>query len=305
MNRRFGRLPPLTSLEGFEASARLKSFSLASEELHITQSAVSHQIKALEAFFGIPLFNRSGRSVELTVAGMELLETVTEALDQLSRGKRRMDSYFRPGSVVLGCSSAFAGKWLLPRYNSLLGCVEGIQPWLYTEDEIFDLKTQEVDLAIWFGDGNWPGLESTKLFHDRLTPMYAAAKFPKKRQLRQVDDLKDHTLLHVEQRDDWLSWFHSVGQPELDTVKGCNFSSPSLALDCAVDGNGVALGSFVLASDLIAAEHLQLPFEQMLESREAYYLVHDAEQGLRPHVEQTKEWLLEQAVQFNEGQDRR
>jgi len=176
----------MTSLRGFEASARLKSFSLASAELSITQSAVSHQIKALEETLGLPLFNRVGRSVELTVAGMDFLETVTAALDLLSRGKRRMTFYYRPGSVVLGTTPGFASKWLLPRFPDLLSSIDDIQPWLYTEDEVYELKAQEVDLAIWYGDGTWEGVDSELLFHDYLTPLYAPQAMKKKRKLKKL-----------------------------------------------------------------------------------------------------------------------
>ncbi|MCZ4279236.1 LysR family transcriptional regulator [Kiloniella laminariae] len=128
MNRRFGRLPPLTSLEGFEAAARLGSFSLASAELNITQSAVSHQIKALEEFFGQPLFRRVKRSVILTDAGRDFLETATRMLGILSQGQHRLDHYLKPGSVVLATTPMIARKWLLPRLSTLKASCPDIQP---------------------------------------------------------------------------------------------------------------------------------------------------------------------------------
>ena len=301
MSRRFGKLPPLSSLRGFEASARLKSFSLASEELNVTQSAVSHQIKALEEALGLALFNRVGRSVELTVAGMDFLETVSEALDLLARGKRRMSYYYRPGSVVLGTTPAFASKWLLPRFERLTKDIDSIQPWLYTEDEQYDLKAQEVDLAIWFGSGQWPGLDAEKLFADYLTPMHAPAQSGETSGLCDISDLAGHKLIHDERAEDWQAWLAMVGHLELDDIQGFKFSDSALALDYAARGTGVVLGSKVLADGMLAASQLTAPFEASLQTTNAYYLVQPAGQEMRPSVAATRAWLVEQARLFCHG----
>ncbi|MEM1110668.1 MAG: transcriptional regulator GcvA [Pseudomonadota bacterium] len=301
MSKRFGRLPPLSSLRGFEASARLKSFSLASEELNITQSAVSHQIKALEEALGLALFNRVGRSVELTVAGMDFLETVSESLDLLARGKRRMSFYYRPGSVVIGTTPAFASKWLLPRFERLTEDIESIQPWLYTEDEQYDLKAQEVDLAIWFGDGQWPGLDAEKLFPDYLTPMYSPTRALPEHTLADVTDLAQHSLIHDERAEDWQAWLALVDQLELDDIQGPKFSDSALALDCAARGQGVVLGSKVLADEMLAAGQLEAPFEASLQTSSAYYLLQPAGQEMRPSVAAARAWIMEQARVFSHG----
>jgi len=292
----------MTSLRGFEAAARLKSFSLASAELSITQSAVSHQIKALEETLGVALFNRVGRSVELTVAGMDFLETVTAALDLLSRGKRRMSFYYRPGSVVLGATPGFANKWLLPRFPDLLSSITDIQPWLYTEDETYELKAQEVDLAIWYGDGNWEGVHSELLFHDRLTPLYAPHSMHRKHKLKSPADLKNHKLLYDERSDDWQSWLAHVDHPPLDDIKGCIFSDSALALDCAALGQGVVLGSVILAADMLERGELKQPFKQFLQTTDAYYLVSPLGQTMRPSVAATKSWIHTQVQQFCDRQ---
>ncbi|MEM0955113.1 MAG: LysR substrate-binding domain-containing protein [Pseudomonadota bacterium] len=301
MSKRFGKLPPLSSLRGFEASARLKSFSLASEELNITQSAVSHQIKALEEALGLALFNRVGRSVELTVAGMDFLETVSESLDLLARGKRRMSYYYRPGSVVLGTTPAFASKWLLPRFERLTEDIDSIQPWLYTEDEQYDLKAQEVDLAIWFGNGQWPGLESEMLFPDYLTPMHRPGQTASDPPLLEINDLAGHRLIHDERAEDWQAWLAQVGHLELDDIQGFKFSDSALALDYAARGTGVVLGSKVLADGMLASGQLKAPFEASLQTANAYYLVQPAGQEMRPSVAATRAWLVEQARLFSHG----
>jgi len=296
MTRRFGRLPPLTSLEGFEAAARLKSFSLAADELNITQSAISHQIRALEAFFDIELFNRVGRSVELTVAGEDFLDCTTKALATIAQGKRRINFFDRPGSVVWGASSAFASKWLLPRYAKLKDYVPDIQPWLFTHEDTYELDSQDVDLAIWYGDGSWSGVTATKLFHDRLTPLYNPNTFNKPQTISGAEDLLECPLLHDERTDDWLSWFHLMEVDAENAVEGPVFSDPGLLLDCAVYGQGIALGSVYLANDLIQTGQLHQPFEHTIESEDAYYLIHSDRHTLRPSVAAAKEWLLEEVA---------
>lgn len=299
MPRRFGRLPPLTSLEGFEAAARLKSFSLAAEELSITQSAVSHQIRALEAFFKLELFNRIGRTVELTVAGKDLLESTTQALTTIAKGKRRLSFYDRQGSVVWGASMAFASKWLLPRYGKLRQRVPDVQPWLFTHDDTFELAAEEVDLAIWFGHGDWPEVSAVKLFHDQLSPLYSPQNLPNKFIPKKPQDLLSLPLLHDERADDWLSWFNLLDLEEENAIDGMVFSDSGLLLESAVHGQGIALGSVLLARDLIANGSLVQPFKPSIVSEEAYYLVHSNKHTLRPAVASAKQWLLEEVAQFN------
>ena len=295
MNRRFGRLPPVSALEGFEAAARLESFSLAAEELNLSQSAVSHQVKALEEFFGLPLFNRVGRKVELTVAGIDFLETVGEVLEELSRGKRRMDAYIKPGAVVFGCNAGFANRWLMPNYPELKQHLPELEPWFFTSEEVFELYEQEVDLAIWFGDGRWPGVHCEKLFHDYLTPLYAADLFSDSERIHQLIDLERHTLLHYERSEDWLHWAGSAGYDMPDISKGANFSDAGLSLECATRGMGVALGSLILAKELTDTDKLQQPFEQIIKTRHAFYLVEPEGYKPRAVVRKVKEWLLNKA----------
>lgn len=290
MSRHFGKLPPLSTLEGFESAARLKSFSLAAQELNVTQSAISHQIRSLEEFFHLALFNRVGRSVELTIAGQDFLETVTDALAVISRGKRRMDFYYRPGSVVWGVHTAFAGKWLVPRYALLRESFPEVQPWLFTSDDAFDLESQEVDLAIWYGDGQWPNVQAVKLMHDYLTPLASPALL-KEQSLNSPEQLMQYTLLHDERTDDWLSWFNADTRSETELTEGFVFSDAGLLLDAAASAQGIALGSVILGQRYIESGQLAQPFTRYLKTKDAYYLVFRANQPIRPSVQKVINWL--------------
>lgn len=291
MNRRYGRLAPLTSLEGFEAAARLGSFSKAAEELNITQSAVSHQIRLLEDFFGQPLFQRVRRSVELTDAGADFLETVTRTLETLSQGQQRLEHYLKPGSVVVATSPLFARRWLLPRLPLLRDQHPDIQPWLYTTDEELEIAATEIDIAILFGDGNWPDMDSVKLFHDRLTPLCAPSLLEASPTLPGPEALAKFPLLHDERHDDWLAWFHAAGYSDAKPVTGYNFSDPSLALDMALEGMGIALCSLPLTAGLIESGLLVQPFETVLETQDAYYLAVHRKYADREEVKVFQNWL--------------
>mgnify|MGYP001124599369 CR=1 FL=1 len=262
--------------------------------MNLSQSAVSHQIKALEEFFGLPMFNRVGRTVELTVAGMDFLDTVAEVLEELSRGKRRMNFYFKPGAVVIGTSPGFANRWLLPRYHSLKQRVQHIEPWLFTSNETYELSAQEVDLAIWYGDVKWPGVRSQKLFHDYLSPLYAEHLFDDDMAINSYADLANHTLLHDERTEDWLYWFQKVNFNFPEVTSGASFSDASLSLESACRGIGVTLGSLILAREPLESGALVQPFNQVVKTQHAYYLVAPEGQRLRPAVEQTRQWLLDE-----------
>lgn len=294
MNRRFGRLPPLTTLEGFEAAARLGSFSDAADELGVTQSAISHQMKLLEDYFHQPLFTRTKRTVELTDAGKDFLGTATQTLEILARGKNRLDYYVKPGSVVITTTSSFASKWLVPRLSDLKKAAPTIQPWLHCDDTHFFLQETEIDFAIWYGNGNWPNVEVTKLFHDYLTPLAAPGYLDDPT----TEGLRETTLLHDERKEDWQAWLHQSGMGNIDSIAGFNFSDPGLMLESAAAGQGIALGSLVLAHNLILDGKLARPFEEFLKTEKAYYLVVNPQYKSRKSVLEVLEWLKKEADSF-------
>ncbi len=298
MNRRPKRLPPLSALRGFEAAARLGSFSKAASELHMTQSAISHQIKLLEEFFDQPLFKRINRAVELTDAGADFLDTTTQSLDILAQGSYRLEFYKKPGSVVLTTTPAFAAKWLIHRLPNLREQHPVIDPWIHTTDEQDSLEHSEVDIGIWYGDGDWPGLETVKLFDDAVTPLYSPDMPVRGKAIETPADLRNQVLIHVEQverREDWRSWFSLAEVEETDTVTGLNLSDTGLALECAASGQGIVLGSKILAADLIESGKLLQPFDLAVPTEQNYYLVSTKEKLQQPEVLQMFNWIAEQS----------
>ncbi|MCP3673988.1 MAG: transcriptional regulator GcvA [Gammaproteobacteria bacterium] len=300
MKRRagFNRLPPLSALRGFESAARLNSFSKASEELFMTQSAISHQVKLLEEYFGQPLFKRVNRTVEVTDAGIDFLKTTQLVLSQLQKGTIRLEFFNKPGLVVLTTSPSIANKWLMKRLPTFKNSNPDLDVWLYTKYAQEELENAEIDLAIWHGSGDWAGVETIKLFDDVVTPLYSPKLLTNNQKIEQPEDLVNFPLIHVEQverREDWAAWFAQEGIHELTTAVGYNFNDSSLAIDCTAAGQGVVLGSVILAQDLIASGDLIRPFESQLDTEFSYYLVYRPEKIKHENIERLRQWILSEA----------
>jgi len=260
---RSSRLPPLNALRGFEAAARHSSFAKAADELALTQSAVSHQVRQLEAALGQRLFHRLPREITLTDAGRDFLETVRQALELLTVGVARLTPYKSTGSLIVSCDAAFARFWLQPRLTRFRGLRPDIEIWLDTSERLIDFDRQEVEFVI--GRLRSVGGDRTEeaLFDDYLGPCHRVPPGSASRALR-VEDLADMTLVHDERRDNWLVWLRAVGARTVDATSGPHYSDPGLAIDAARAGQGIALVSDVLATDDVASGALVAPFNQWI-----------------------------------------
>ena len=300
------RLPPLSTLEGFDAAARLGSFAAAAEALNLTQSAISHQIRALEDALGQQLFRRLHRQVILTDAGRDFQRTVSATLDRLRAGVDRLEPYKKPGSVVVYCDPALARAWLVPRLPQLAAAHPGIDIWLDTTGRQVDFERDEVDVLIRRYERerapvSAAGVRCRSLFEEALRP---AASPDLARRLRRIGvekSLRDATLLHEEGFDGWPAWFnaHAGGGPAIDPNKiarGPNFSDGCLLLRAAAAGLGVALASTVLAPPFIAEQALVWLTPAEIESPFCYGIV-ASEQALGDRdVLRLFEWVCEQAA---------
>ena len=232
--------PPLNALRGFEAAARLGSFHKAAEELHLTQSAISQQIRSLETFLEQPLFFRNGRSVSLTDAGHDLHATTQSLLQDLSVGIRRLEQYRKPNQLVVNTTPAFARHWLMPRLGDFHRRHPEVDLWLFTTFEAPDMTTQTVDLSI--RDDLDPQAECSyqELLGDRLYPACHPDVLEQPAAQR--------TTLHGEREMDWSRWQVQGGEDVGQRTHGLNFSDPGLLLDAACEGYGIALVSELLAA---------------------------------------------------------
>jgi len=275
--------PPLNALRGFEAAARLGSFHKAADELHLTQSAISQQIRSLESFLEQPLFFRTGRSVNLTDAGHDLYSTAQVMLQQLSVGIRRLDQYRKPNQLVVNTTPAFARHWLLPRLKSFNRLHPEIDLWLFTTFEPPDMAAETVDLAI--RDDLSAQIEcSHKVLHqDRLSPVCHPDLLKLQKEQR--------ATLHGEREMDWSHWSLQGGVNVGQHSHGLNFSDPGLLLDAARSGLGIALVSQLLAQQALAEGILQPLTDQSVRGPNWSWLIHrDSENN--PFTRHFCQWLL-------------
>lgn len=236
-------LPPLSTLIGFESAARLQSFSRAAEELNITQSAISHQVRVLEDHLGQPLFRRIGRRIELVDAGRDFLITAQTALEELRHGVRRLNAYSKPGSVIVMMPAALATGWFLPRLGALRRTHPWVDPWVHTSDEAHVPEEAEIDIVL--GPEPWadPGAQSVLLAEDRLLPFCAPSLAANLPDLPDSQRLDTAPLLHDETLNDWQLWFSQVGSARSEFSRGYNFSDTGQMLQAAMLGHGVCLAS--------------------------------------------------------------
>lgn len=274
--------PPLSSLRGFEAAARLGSFHKAADELNLTQSAISQQIRSLEAYLEQPLFFRNGRSVVLTDAGNDLLSTTQAMLQQLAVGIRRLGQYQKPNQLVLNTTPAFARHWLLPRLGDFRALHPEVDLWIYSTDDVPDMTTQTIDLAV-RDDISSQAECSFKVLHaDRLYP----ACHPSVLALPAAQ----RTTLHGEREMDWSHWAVETGIDVGQQDQGLNFSDPGLLLDAACSGLGIALVSQLLSRQAKADGLLQPLVEDTIRGPNWAMLMHrDSEND--PLAQRFTAWL--------------
>lgn len=284
------RIPPLNSLRAFESAARNLSFTKAADELAVTQSAVSHQVTALEEWAGVPLFKRQGRSVVLTEAATKFLPPVSAALDQLALAGRRLQAVDPThGWLTVAMMPSFAAKWLVPRLADFHDKNPDMDVWIATFEAQTGVLGSDVDLAIRYGRGDWPGLTSVKILSEELFPVCAPRLLP---MLREPSDLLRTTLLHDELREDWIMWFGAAGFEGRDPARGPGFDDSGLLIQAAIEGLGVALGRSVLVQGDLDAGRLVKPFDIAIPAESAFYLVYPPDLENAPKIVSFRNWLL-------------
>src|SRR5215207_1558437 len=205
------RLPPLNALKAFEAAARHESFTCAAEELCVTQGAVSHQVKALEAVLGLKLFNREHQRLIITEAGRDYLGVVRDALDRIAVGTERIVQRQSAGVLTVSTSPDFAAKWLVHRLGQFAEAHPDMDLRVSATLHHVDFAREEVDIAVRHGDGNWPGLDVTRLSAEELFVVCSPRLLSGRHRIRRPADLTRFTLLHLDDRKDWSKWLELAG----------------------------------------------------------------------------------------------
>lgn len=274
----------------------------------MTQTAVSHQVRQLEAHLGTALFARDGRGLRLTEAGASWARELHEVFARLYEANRRLreTTHNLQPAVTVSVLPSFAARWLVPRLGSFFAEHPGIDVRISPSERLVDLTEEPIDLGIRFGAGRYPGLVVRKLADDVLV-LVCAPGLVKRKKLESIADLRRHTLLHDDEPDAWQRYLQRNGAQALDSTRGPVFMDSSMLVAAAVDGQGVALVRRSLAVDELIAGRLIMPLPklQALSLPRAYYVVGSRERLARAPVAAFRAWLLAQAVSLQEPSARR
>jgi LysR family transcriptional regulator, glycine cleavage system transcriptional activator len=288
------RLPSLNGLRAFEAAARHLSFTQAASELNVTQTAISHQIRRLEEELGIRLFVRKNRALALTPHARDYLPGVRAAFNDLRLATDRLMRKDDDKVLTVSTLASIAAKWLLPRVSAFQEAHPGLDVRITTSTSLVDFRTGDVDAAIRYGRGHWPGVRADWLMADELFPVCSPALLTGDKPLNCPQDLAHHTLLHTSGAydDDWRLWLTAADlSPDISRLPGVAFDLIFVTVQAAIDGMGVALGRTTYVQDDIAKGRLVVPFKIALPADAGFYLVSPEGTADPPKLAAFRQWL--------------
>ena len=287
---------PLSALRAFEAAARLGSFKAAAEELAVTPTAISHQIRGLEQQTGLALFDRQVRRIALTEVGRQLYPVLRDGFDAFQASLERLMQVRRRPEVVISATHAFTLKWLVPRMADFRSHQPGIDLQLQASDEIVDLRSTAVDIAIRYGRGPYPGLSVEPLLTDHFAPV-ANPRLG----VRSIRDLTRWPLICFDWRrphqdnPTWERWFAEAGLAAQAQAGQLRISDEGHAIQAAVAGQGIGLVSQALVAAELSAGHLHQPFGPSIKGH-TYHMAVSNERAPSPSAQAVMAWLRTQPV---------
>jgi LysR family transcriptional regulator, glycine cleavage system transcriptional activator len=288
-------LPPVADLLAFEAAARHHSISRAADELHLTQSAVSRQIRQLERQLGIALFHRVRQRIVLTDIGRVYAADVRAVLQQLSGASQKVMASAGGGLLNLAVLPTLGTRWLIPRLGGFVAGHPEVTVNFAARSEPFDFAQEPFDAAIHFGAPHWAGAACAYLMHEAVVPVCSPA-FAERHAIRQPDDLAAVVLLQQSTRPtQWAEWFEQVGVAGAPALRGPRFEQFAMIAQAAVSGLGAALLPSFLVEAEIAAGALTVLFPQALTSADAYYLVYPESRAQVPLLLAFRDWIVGEA----------
>ena len=304
MHKTLRALPSLDFLRGFEAAGRRLSFTLAAEELFLTQSALSRQIKALEDALGVPLFERGHRALALTPKGAAFHRAVTETLDSLVSAAENARSDARAPGITLSTTVSFASLWIIPRLERFRARHPDIDVYVSADDRVLDLRRGDVDIAVRYLPDATAPQDAVRLFGERMLPVVSPRVVERGEvPLRNPGDLAHHVLLHLDDPEgrtpwlDWRSWLASNGQPGLKPAGSYRFRLYDQVIQAAVAGQGVALGRIPMLAEHLRDGRLVAPFPKRYDSARGYFVLTAPRAAERSDVRRFLRWLIDEAAQ--------
>jgi LysR family glycine cleavage system transcriptional activator len=288
-------LPSLTALRSFEAAARHRSFRRAAEELGITQSAISHQVAALEEALKVTLFRRVARGIELTEAGAQFYPYLRDGFDRIAQGASLVSRAELGGDLTVQVYVTVAVRWLVPRIHLFQARHPGILVRFHTRDFHWEFDPAFADIGmISTTKPDNPDLAYTHLFDAKLIPVCTPGIAHAGMGMRQPADLVNHALLQVYTAvEDWHVWLDAAGIPQLKGRAAAKYDSYLLAIEAAIDGQGVALVPHFLAAPDIKGGRLVQPFAIDVQQPARWYLTCLKERAEEPRIRRFREWLID------------
>ncbi|NNE24886.1 MAG: LysR family transcriptional regulator [Rhizobiales bacterium] len=289
------RLPPLDNLIAFEAAARLLSFTKAAHELNVTQAAVSQQIRNLEQGLGLKLFERAHRAVRLTSAGREYQHTVSASLRHLASATGDIRLSQSQPRLTIACDQSIAALLLLPRLSAFKALYRDVSLRMIVSDSIADCLSDETQVAVIHGTGDWPGYSSRRLFKEEVFPVCSPAYLAQTGPIANANELAQCDLLNLDDEQwDWMNWrvwFNSKGMDLPFERRSLEVNNYPLLIEAAKAGHGMALGWRGLVDDALQQGSLVCPIDETVETDFAYYLVWPDRYERTAEVEGFSSWF--------------
>lgn len=290
------------SLRAFEAAARHQSLSRAAQELCVTHSAVSHQIKRLEAMLDTSLFHRSNRGIQLTEAGEMLLPVLVDAFDRIETALEGFTTKTLSASLTVTTTPTFASKWLIPRLHGWNGQEAHPRIHLLPTLNILEFKEHGVDIAIRCGLPPWPGLESEYLLSVHMSPICSPAFLTEYGPLHSPEDVLKFSLIHADVGsrplgEEWRAWLQAAGVSAENNLEGLSFSDPWLATQAAADGMGLAMGYIEFIQNDLLSGKLVRPFDIRVQNRLSYNLVYPKDRRDDQKIRTFRDWIMGEVTQ--------
>jgi LysR family glycine cleavage system transcriptional activator len=295
------RLPPLNAIRVFEATSRNASFTHAAAELCVSQSAVSRQVSALEAWLGVPLFERNVRGIQLTPKGVLYSRIVRGALDQLDYGTRQLQEEPDENTLRLKVPPTFAIRWLVPRLAHFHALNRDLDLQITTSHHPVDFNREDVDACIHSGSTPPPNARSRRLFGELLVPVCCPRLLERAPRLTEPRDLAQHVLVSSMHRPrDWPTWLEAAGVPHIDGNNGIQVENSALAYQAAIDGVGVVIAQRIFVDEDFRSGRLVPAFDLQVPTDGSYYLGYPAERTKGGRVAEFEEWIVREAIRMEQ-----
>lgn len=282
----------MQSLRAFDAVARFGSTVKAAEHLHITASAVTHQLRSLEEHLGAVLVRRSGRKIELTSTGNRYAAEVKRALQIIAQASVPVGEEEPHGHLCINCESGFGAYWLSPKIGAFSALYPQVSVKVVTPNDRIDVFSNDIDISIVYGDGVWPGMHVELLFSPSFFPVCSPRLIESYGEVAHPSDLSKYPLLHHKDYSDWAVWLAAVKAENVSADRGTLFTDVNHCISAARAGQGVAIGDSVLAKQAVSEGSLIRLFRNNVSGSKSYYLVISEEKRKRLAVSACRKWIF-------------